>query len=211
MADVAVQELEILDRDVARGWAALARWRRGLADDPAARAQEAPLEPVRHVAGKSTWEALGALVPSATDRDLREGLRRWVYALLQARLGLESEGAAASAATQKTARYEGEAPRLVSWREAWRGVVEAGTAADAERWLAAAADAGPALAAIQVRRAQTAVEAARRLGLGHPWEPLAPAPVAELVAAAMALLDETEDLARDTRRRYAPDARPASV
>jgi hypothetical protein len=235
MGDAGVHDLAALDRDVARGWSALGRWRRALASDPDAHADETPLEAVRNVAGKSTWDALGATATATTattttttdprsaparaaptmvsmDASLRDGLRRWVYALLQARLGRDGEVAWARAASDARTPFEGDPPRLVGWREAWRGVVAARGVGEARLWLEAAADAGPRLAAVDAERARTRVEAARRLGFAHPWDALAPAPRDALRPAAARLLDATEDLARDLRRRrFATDARAADV
>jgi hypothetical protein len=202
MGEADVHDLGALDRDVARGWAALGRWRQALAQpDGAAHADEMPLEAVRHAAGKSTWDALGATTPESSEAQLREALRRWVYALLQARLGRDGELAWARAASEARAPFEGEPPRRVSWREAWRGVVAARSVAEVRLWLDAVADAAPPLAAVEAERAQTRVEVARRLGLEHPWDALTPAPRAALRSAAARLLDATEDLARDARRR----------
>ncbi len=111
MAEAGVSDLLALDRDVARGWSSLVRWRAALALDPQAHEDEDPLGPVRRAAGKSTWDALAALTPSAADAPLREALRRWVYALMQARIGRDDDVAWARAAADARGRYAGEARR----------------------------------------------------------------------------------------------------
>jgi hypothetical protein len=196
MADASVQDLLSLDRDVARGWTALARWRAALARDPGAHAEDEPLEAVRHVAGRSTWLALRALEPGATDAPLRDALVPWVGALTTARIAAPEEVAWARAAAEAGARFEGEPPRKVSWREAWRGTVASRGAAEARLWLDAASEAAPGLARIAAARAAKRVEAARRLGLGHPWELLGAGDVPALRHVARRLLDATEDLSR---------------
>jgi hypothetical protein len=195
MPDPRVEDLLSLDRDVACGWSAIERWRAALVQDPDEHADDRPLESVRHVAGKSTWEALGE-ASLLGDASLREALRRWVYALIQARINGSDEVAWARAASEARAVFAGEARRRVSWRDAWRGVVAAKTMAEAGLWLEAAADLAPALAAVARVRAARRVEVAHRLGFDHPWAPLSPISPAQLRAAAARLLDATEDLSR---------------
>jgi hypothetical protein len=196
MADAGVEDLLSFDRDVARGASALARWREGLVRDPEAHAGDDPLADVRRVAGKSAWDALRLLAPSAADVPLRDALRPWVYALTQARIGGPDEVAWARSATSARGRFEGEPPRRVSWRDAWRGVAAAKTPAEARLWLDAAADGSTGLAEIALSRASRRMEVARRLGLEHPWSPLVPVDAGALRAAARRLLDATEDLSR---------------
>jgi hypothetical protein len=195
-ADARAQDLFSLDRDVARGWRALAAWRIALAADPDAASADAPLEPVRHVAGKSTWDTLRALAPSAADAPLRDALVPWVGVLTTARIVAGEEVAWARAAAKAAGGYEGQPPRRVSWREAWRGVAAARTAAEAQRWLDAAADCATELADVARTRSARRVEVARRLGLAHPWALLGVDDVGATRAAARRLLDATEDLSR---------------
>jgi hypothetical protein len=193
MADA--DDLLSLDRDVARGWTALSQWRTSLARDPEAHADEEPLESVRRVAGKSTWDALTKLAPSAADVAHRDALKRWVFALTQARIGLPEEVAWARLASDPRGLFAGEPPRRVSWRDAWRGVVVAQTVPDAARWLEAATGIAPPLAELARQRAARRVEVARRFGLEHPWV-LGSTELSGLRDAAAHLLDATEDLSR---------------
>jgi hypothetical protein len=196
MVSAPIEDLLALDRDVARGASSLARWREALARDPEAFAAEEPLEAVRRVAGKSTWDALAALSPSAADGPLRDALRVWVYALTQARIGRDQDVAWAQAAGEASGVLDVEVARKVSWREAWRGVVASKGPAEARQWLDAAAGAGPKLAAIASAQAARRVEVARRFGLEHPWSPLVAVPAGELRRSAKGVLDATEELSR---------------
>jgi hypothetical protein len=196
MGEGRVEDLLSLDRDVARGWKALTRWRAAMAIDPSGHAEDDPLEPVRHVAGKATWDALSELAPSLADIPLRDALKRWVFALAQARIGLPQEIALARAASDRCAHWRGDTERLVSWREAWRGVVAARSAGEASVWLDAAADAASPLAEVNRVRASRRVEVALRMGVEHPWMPLVGASPGPLHLAATRLLDATEDLSR---------------
>jgi hypothetical protein len=200
MVDLAVADLLSLDRDVGRAFAALDAHRRSLASDPSSVASDDPFEGLRHVAGKSTLDALGALSPSAADVPLRDALRRWVGVFIQARIGLGVENEWAAQAAAMRVRFGGEAPRMVSWREAWRGVALSRSVAEARLWLDAAADAGPALAVIATTRAIRRVEVAHRLGQDDPWKDIVPASRGALRSAAWQLLRATEDLAIAARR-----------
>jgi hypothetical protein len=194
--DNGVQDLFGLDRDVARAAKALADWRSRLASSPADAASEDPFEDLRRVASKSTWERLGALQPSKADEPLRDALRRWVLALVQARVMGAEDVAFAREATAPRGHYDGPAPRDVSWPEAWRGVALAKSAAEVPYWLAAAAEAAVTLAPLRRRRSARRVEVAHRMGLAHPWEQLTPASPAALRAAAATFLQRTDDLSR---------------
>jgi hypothetical protein len=187
-------DLASLDRDVARARAAWVKWRRALMQDPEAHADEAPLDRLRHVAGQGTYDAL------AGDDPHRVALRRWVYALLQARIGQPLDVEMARAAAETSARHALPRPHLVSWNEAHRGLLAAETVAERAAWLESAEERGPALAAIARRRRERREEAAKRMGFGAEG-PLFAASPEVLSAAAEALLARTDDLARDELAR----------
>ncbi len=211
MADPSTEDLLSLSRDVGRACAALARWRSALASDPAQHADDDPLEAVRRVAGKSTWDALGSQQPSAADVPLRDALRRWVFALTQARVGRASEARTMTAASEPRGLYAGDAPRLVSWREAWLGVVTARTPSEAALWLEAAAGSAPPLAEALREWAARRVEVARRLGVGHPWEGIAGVGPGPLRDGALRLLAATDELSRAVRRESLREASGAAA
>ncbi len=197
MADPFTLDLLTLDRDVARGVAALERWREELLGDPDRAADEAPLAAVRHVASRSTWTALGEARPSALDVPLRDALRQWIVALTQARIGAPAELARARTASALEGRLEGDRPRAVSWQEAWRGLVSASGPEKAQMFLEAAATVGPRLAEAARAGATRRLEVARRFGIEHPWLALVTSDVASLRAAARGLLDATEMISRE--------------
>jgi hypothetical protein len=209
----AAHDLAALDRDVARAHAALERWRGAITADPAAHADEEPLAAVRSVAGQTTYDVLRALEPAASELPLRDALVRWVVALTQARIGREVEVAWARAANEEGARLRLEPPRLVSWREAWRGVVASESVAEAEAWLGAAAERAPSLAPIARERAERRVEVARRLGLDHPAALATRVPRSVLASAAASFLDASDDLSaallREARTERAARPPPA--
>jgi hypothetical protein len=200
MADADVGDLLALDRDVARATLALTRWRAALAADPEAHADEAPLEGWRNVAGKSTWDALARFPASAADALLVDGLGRWVYTLLQARLAHADEVAWARATAAARGIVGGDDPRRVSWREAWRAAVHARTPGEAQELLDAAAEAGPHLAAVAARIDARRAEVAKRLQLTHPWEPIVGLSARAVRASAGRFLDATDDLWRSLQR-----------
>ena len=208
-------DLHGLSRDVGRAWGAWQRFVRDLAQraDPSSLAAHDPIEPWRQVAGKSTYDFLAEKAPSALDIPLRDGLRRWIYALTQARTGRDLLVDAVTEAAERSARLDVLVPRLVTWGEAWRGLVAAGTKTERRAFLAAAAERGPALASLARRRAERRVEVAARLGLSHPAALAFPAggvTHAELEAAARALLARTDDVAAAVlREAHAKDDRAA--
>jgi hypothetical protein len=212
MAEAHVQDLLALDRDVARAAKALAGWRASLAERPEEATQQDPFEGLRVVASKSTWDRLGELSPSKGDEPLRDALRRWVLALLQARVGAVEELAWAREAAMARARFEGDRPRLASWREAWRGVVSARSPSEARLWLDAAAEAALSLTPVARMRAARRSEVARRMGLAHPWDPASAVSLGALRASAARFLERTDDLSRALwREALGPEAGAAAV
>jgi hypothetical protein len=197
MVDADLEDLVALDRDVARAARAAHAWRSRLTrgeTSPDEAASDDPFAGVRRVAGKSTWDRLRERNVSAADEALLGALRRWVYALLQVRIGLPDDVAEARVVTAPHGRFEGERTREVSWREAWRGIVAAKTAGEARLWFEACARAAPHVAPTRLTRASRRSEVARRMGLGHPWEGLTPAAPAALAATASRFLERTRDL-----------------
>jgi hypothetical protein len=189
-------DLGSIDRDVGRAHAEWRAWMRDLASDPDRAADVEPLDRWRHVAGKSLYDTLRAAKPSAADAPLRDALVRWVFALLLARVGHPVEVELARAIAEKSAHARLPRPHLASWREAWRGLVVAETTTERRSWLDAATERAPQLASVLRRRAQRRDEAAHRLGLAHQ-DALFPVSRESLVAAAIALLECTDGLARD--------------
>ena len=192
----AVEDLLSFDRDVAGGATALAQWCEDLAREPDEYGDTDPLAAVRHVAGKSAWDALIALKPSAHEAPLRAALLPWVYALTQGRIARQGDIALARAQIEAHGNLEGARPQRVNWREAWRGVAASGSPDLARRWLDAAAESAAKLAVLARSRAARRVEVARRLCLEHVWEPLVAVPGNVLAAHAVRFLDATEDLSR---------------
>jgi hypothetical protein len=172
-------DLARTDRDVARAHAALVRWHARLDEDP--ENDEEPLAAFRHVAGKRAYDQLvqvGGLHAAA--------LARWVAHLTAARVTRDQDVEWARAARAREAKYALGEARLVSWREAWRGVVRAEAEAEARAFWDAAAERAGVLAPIAKERAARREEVARRLGIAEP----SVAPFAE------ALLAKTRDLWR---------------
>lgn len=212
MPDAHITDLFSLDRDVARGAAALARWRAELARDPEGAAEGAPLEVVRRVTGKSTYDALGALTPSLADVPLQGALREWIAALLLARVTHDDDVAIAKAAAEPRGRFAGDPPAWVGLREAFRSVAAARSPAEVQLALGASAECGPAVAELARARAEKRVEVALRLGFAHPWETVVPAKPATLRSAANLFLRVTDDLSGALLRPLVRDGGgPAAV
>jgi len=206
MVESNVDDLAALDRDVARAVEQVERWREDLGGNPENRRTHDPFEGVRRASAKSTRDALGDFGPSTADIPWRDALMQWVATLLQTRLGLADDLERAREIAVARGRFNGVPARLVSWREAWRGIVAARTTGEAGRWLDAACEAGSGLAALGRKSATRRLEVARRMGFAHPWEIGVPLSHGVLRSAAMRLLDVTEDLSIAVRREMGPDA-----
>ena len=228
MDDGGVQDLRALDRDVARAARAYAQWRAALAAGDQERASDDPFDgPLRRASAKSTWDALGELSPIASEEPLRAALRRWVLALVNARIGLADGVVWQREATSARGRVEGLPSRrvaaalpattggpggAVSWRDAWRGVVAAETPGEARLWLGAVAENARALAPLRKRTEGRREEIARRMGLANAWDQRVPAPPGPLRASAEQLLARTDDLSRAVWAEALRDgAGPAAV
>src|SRR5260370_311396 len=114
VVDSASDDLFAVDGDVARAFTALAGWRPRLASDPEGCADEDPLLGLRHVAAKSTADALAQQSASMADEALRDALCQWVRALGLARIELVDELAQALAAAETRGRFEGRSPKRAS-------------------------------------------------------------------------------------------------
>jgi hypothetical protein len=211
MVDAGVQDLAALDRDVARAARGLARWRAALAAGDEEAPDVDPFDGLRRAAAKSTWDRLGELDVSAADEPLRAALRRWVLALVEARILRVDDVALAREEAEARGRYEGPRPRAVSSREAWRGVATAKSPAEVQLWLEAAADAGGPIASARRTRASRRTEIARRMGLEHPWTLAAPLTPSALRASAARVLDRTDDLSRAVWARAIDEAKGTSA
>ncbi len=151
-----------------RAFVAWTRWRAALAKEPEERAEVDPIEPFRWVAGQTTYDALAALDPPASELPLRDALRRWSYALLQRRLGRELDVAWARSAFEARGVFAGDVRRRESYGDAWRGIVAAKSREEAKRHFATAVECAPPLAAIARERVTLRVEVAARLGMDDP-------------------------------------------
>jgi hypothetical protein len=196
----AALDLRSLDREVARANDAVVRFRAALARDPERTGETDPLAPFRHLAGQTAFEGLTAFRASGIDVPLREALLLWVYALTQARTGLDLEVAWNREAGASKAHVLLETPRDTTYREAWREAVFARNPGARRPWIDAAASRGPRLAAIAREAATRRVEVARRLGIDHPAAPASRLSHAALHGAAWIVLRESSDLLGALRR-----------
>jgi hypothetical protein len=201
-----VTDLLALDRDVARAHAAWSRWRRALASDPEGKEDEAPLDQYRHVAGQSVYEALGPGAPGAADAPHRAALRRWIYALTQARVAQPLIVERAKIAAEESGHATLPRPHLASWKQGWTGLLTATTPAERASWLAVATERAPAMKSIARRQEERRLEVEQRMRF-EGSDPLFDLSAADLATAADALLARTEDLARDllTKARRAAE------
>jgi hypothetical protein len=189
---------------------------------------------VRHTAVMATYRALAELEPSLLDVPLRDGLMRWSHELLQARIGqdlaLDDADAAhaidprlppsriaalekAAAARNAIAAGTSEVPEeiepdkaILTYADAFAKIVTAPDTGHAARAMERAGELAAPVAAIRKEARERRFEAARRLGLAHPWSL---ATKSDVGAAARSLLDATEPFAAELfkiARKQAPGA-----
>lgn len=175
-----------LSRDVAR------------ADERIVRGHPDPFDGLRHVAQQSTYRALIESEPPAHEVLVRDGLLRWVHELLQTRIAIDLAADEAEAASHADPRFVRDPPS--TFAGAHRALVAATSPVLTASALDRLAALAPRVGAVRRERRARRFEAARRLGLSHPWA-LATKDIGSLFAAARALLDETDALAADLRRR----------
>jgi hypothetical protein len=175
---------------------------------------------IRDIAGQATFQALSELTPGPVEDDLVRGLRRWVYELLQERVGWPlavDEVEACHARRPESGKRPprdgettpDEAPavhRLArSFAEARRLLVGAPAPQAAADALRAASDLAAPVAAVRKEQRARRVEVAARLGLDHPWALVTTSPPPAVEALARAIFDRTEPLAvelhKERRRR----------
>jgi hypothetical protein len=196
-----IVDLPSLDKDVARAQAILAEALRHLPDSD-------PTERIRSVASQTTYKELLAL--EASDTFLRDALARWVHELVQARVAwplLVDEHEAMDAVDPAAVRLPATIPK--TYRGALAALVGAGDAMAVDRALGRLEATALPVAAVRNELRARRFEAARRLGLDHPW-----AAPNDLATLARSVLDATapvaSDLVRALRKKSAIDS-PALV
>lgn len=209
-------ELSACDRDVRRVVERLAHLRAslGTAEGREAARHKDPFGSLRWVAGLSTYRALSALRPSVLDVPHRDGLARFVYELLQARIELDLTLDDADAIVARDPRLPRDAApataaelllqpeRAQNYLQAWSSVlrVDEGRVASA---LGRVAELAEPVAAVRKERRARRVEVARRVGLAHPAGLSTATPIGDLLTTARSLLDRTEGLSEELLKTHA--------
>lgn len=208
-------DLFALDRDVRRASERVTRFAEMLRTKEGREAARSfdPFAGLRHTAGQTTYRSLEAAKPSILDLPLRAGLLRWVYELLQARIGQELTVDDADAAhtideriaRPSMARANDDPAVFTTYAEACVGILSAPDPSRASIALDRAGELASRVAAPRKERRERRFEVARRLGLSHPSGLVTPTPRGTLVAMARSLLDRTEAIAaeilKDARRK----------
>jgi hypothetical protein len=158
-----------------------------------------PFETARHVSTQSTYRALAEATIAAHEEPIREGLARWVYELLQARVGDDLAKDEADSLREVDERFAADPP--AAFESAHRALVVATSPVLARAALARLGELAAPVAAVRKERRARREEVARRLDLDDPFALATGKKTAELRAVAKAFLDATNDLAEDLRRR----------
>jgi hypothetical protein len=188
-------ELPRLDALVKQAAVSWARWQDLVRADLQAAKRTDPFASTRTVTGQSLLLELGAHKPSPGEAGLLEGLARWSYALMQARLSIPFV---------IEARILDETPSLVpafaaslASRPLWRGALLE-PAARANEYVKALSERSRALIGVEHHACEMSTEVARRLGYASPAAPLMIA--GETPDFARTFVTCTLDLAKDIVR-----------
>lgn len=184
-----------LDRDLARGARAARAFCRDLRHDLARAEQEHPLEPVRWVAGKTTFEALAELPPSDP---MRDALRRWVFALAIVRIAREPLLVASRSWHARTIRVERPEPALLDARDVVARLLRERSSDRRRLLLDALASDAPRIARAERDRDEAEGEIASRMGVGSLRAMRLPCDPEKVDELARLVLASTGDLARST-------------
>lgn len=217
-------DLATLDRQVARAHGAIEGWFASLGSEAgreAARRSD-PFEGCREVSGQTALDALRKLDPGPIHAAHRDALSRWIYELLQARVGRSLVIDEADAVHSLDPSLRDRAPREVgaerlergeaaTFDEAFQALLTAPHPTAAETALRRLDELAPPVAAVRNELRARRVEVARRLGLPDPWA-LSCSDSSKLEVLARRVLDATEPLALEVHkgvRRRTGGASPA--
>ncbi len=158
--------LDTLAKQASVSWT---RWQDLVRVDLDAAKRTDPFTATRLVTGQSLLLDLRAHKASPGETGLLDGLTRWAYALLQARLSIPFV---------LEARTLNEAPSLVpafaeslAWRGLWRAALLEPVPRAAE-YVKTIDGISAAMTGVEKRALEVRMEASRRLGYAHPDEPL---------------------------------------
>ena len=161
-----LQPLDAIVRQASASWARFLQLARG---DAQAAERLDPFATTRNIAGKSLLFDLYAHNASPAETQLHEGLKQWVYALLQARLSIPIVLEECALRQESTlVPIFGEA---LSWRSLWRSAIVEPDLRAAE-YVKILNERALVLISVQQRASEARVEVARLLGYAHPDEPL---------------------------------------
>lgn len=214
MHEPAFVDLFDLDRRMARTYERVVHFRDACRSSETWQRVESfdPFASHRLVATLGTFRELHERSLSLADVPLRDALLRWTSEMLQERVArdLALADARACFAIDERAMRRGlaetppDAPTLpgfaATFADAERALVSAEDAPRAAIELARLAELAPPIAAVRKERRERRFEAARRLGLAHPWSLATSRPIDELAELARAWLDRTEPLAEEIFR-----------
>ncbi|MEO8877508.1 MAG: hypothetical protein ABI461_18075 [Polyangiaceae bacterium] len=194
-----IGNLVVVDRAVMQARQANEVWERRKTANPERAADADPWRIHRKIAGKSVYDLLGARPAMAHETELVAALRAHVLALILNRVTFETEVALAEKTVEPLGIVDLGRPRLISWREAMRNVIGSPARFEAAAYLEALAECGPHVASAAREHRARRAEAAHRLGASNVHPGFSPG-IAFAQSAARALLDATEDVARDAVR-----------
>ncbi len=192
-------DLVAVDRAVAVARHASDKWNQQKFSDSEHAEDRDPWRNHRKIAGKSVFDALGARPVIAHETDLISALRAHVMSLVIARVTFETDLTLAKKVNEPLGMLVLGKTEKISWRRAMSGMLATRAPFEADANLKALAECGADVASAAREHRARRAEAAHRLGAANAYGDFAPG-LAFACAAARALLDSTEDVARDSVR-----------
>jgi hypothetical protein len=192
-------DLVAVDRAVSLARHALDKWNQKKFSESDKAAERDPWRNHRKISGKSVFDALAARPKMNHETDFVAALRAHVMSLTIARVTFETDVALAEKTNEPLGLLDLGKLSKISWRQALSGMLATRAPYEADAYLKALAECGPDVASAAREHRAREHEAAQRLGepnVGSLFSPGLP----YAFAAARALLDATEDLARDAVR-----------
>jgi hypothetical protein len=192
-------DLVAVDRAVMLARHAFDKWNQKKFAESAQAAARDPWTNHRKIAGKSVFDALAARPVMAHETELVAALRAHVMSLVIARVTFETDVTVAEKTNEPLGLLDLGKLSKISWRQALRGMLATRVPHEADAHLKALAECGPEIAVAAREHRARVHEASQRLGETNAYSLFSPG-VPFACASARALLDATEDLARDAVR-----------
>jgi hypothetical protein len=192
-------DLVAVDRAISLASHALDKWNQKKVSESSQASERDPWRNHRKIAGKSVLDTIAARPVMAHEADFVAAIRAHLTSLIVARVTFETDVTIAEKVNEPLGILDLGKAEKISWRRAMTGILVTRASFEADAYLKALAECGPEVASAAREHRARRDEAAKRLGESSVHAHSSPS-IGFACAAARALLDATEDLARDSIR-----------